>query len=286
MKRMRLPVRWHSPFVSVVMTWRLCVQVLCVLAIFGLVETNLFAQCNNFWRTQSIYQIITDRFYDGNPSNNNAEGTYAPSNPTGVHGGDFDGIEKKLDYIKALGATAIWISPIVLNTEGQFHGYSAWNFYQVAPHWGSISDLQNLVQAAHARGLLVIDDIVVNHAGDLVRSSGGTFNYPAGYALSYRNNSKTYPAPFTLTATNPSLTNLFHNYGNIADYNNSTQALLDRKSTRLNSSPPCNLVCRLLLEKQRQGLRLGVPRRPHRQEPARCGGLQRGQVYRLPLFFF
>src|ERR1039457_3576858 len=89
MKRMRLPVRWHSPFVSVVMTWRLCVQVLCVLAIFGLVETNLFAQCNNFWRTQSIYQIITDRFYDGNPSNNNAEGTYAPSNPTGVHGGDF-----------------------------------------------------------------------------------------------------------------------------------------------------------------------------------------------------
>jgi glycosidase len=208
------------------MTWRLCVQVLCVLAIFGLVETNLFAQSNNFWRTQSIYQIITDRFYDGNPSNNNAEGTYAPSNPTGVHGGDFDGIEKKLDYIKALGATAIWISPIVLNTEGQFHGYSAWNFYQVAPHWGSISDLQNLVQAAHARGLLVIDDIVVNHAGDLVRSSGSTFNYPAGYALSYRNNSKTYPAPFNLTATNPSLTNLFHNYGNIADYNNSTQALL------------------------------------------------------------
>ncbi len=226
MKRMRLPVRWHSPFVSVVMTWRLCVQVLCVLAIFGLVETNLFAQSNNFWRTQSIYQIITDRFYDGNPSNNNAEGTYAPSNPTGVHGGDFDGIEQKLDYIKALGATAIWISPIVLNTEGQFHGYSAWNFYQVAPHWGSISDLQNLVQAAHARGLLVIDDIVVNHAGDLVRSSGSTFNYPAGYALSYRNNSKTYPAPFNLTATNPSLTNLFHNYGNIADYNNSTQALL------------------------------------------------------------
>ena len=226
MKRMRLLVRWYSPFVSVVMTWRLCVQVLCVLAIFGLVETNLFAQSNNFWRTQSIYQIITDRFYDGDTNNDNAEGTYAPSNPTGVHGGDFDGIEQKLDYIKALGATAIWISPIVLNTEGQFHGYSAWNFYQVAPHWGSISDLQNLVQAAHSRGLLVIDDIVVNHAGDLVRSSGSTFNYPAGYALSYRNNSKTYPAPFNLTATNPSLTNLFHNYGNIGDYNNNTQALL------------------------------------------------------------
>jgi glycosidase len=188
--------------------------------------TDSPAQSNNFWRTQSIYQIITDRFYDGDTNNDNVEGTYAPGNPTGVHGGDFKGIGQKLDYIKALGATAIWISPIVLNTEGQFHGYSAWNFYQVAPHWGSISDLQNLVQAAHARGLLVIDDIVVNHAGDLVRSSGSTFNYPAGYTLGYRNNSKTYPAPFNLTATNPSLTNLFHNYGNIQNFNDGTQVVL------------------------------------------------------------
>jgi alpha-amylase len=181
---------------------------------------------NALWRTQSIYQIITDRFYDGDPSNNNLEGTYAPANPTGVHGGDFQGIEQKLDYIKALGATAIWISPIVLNTEGQFHGYSGWDFNQVAPHWGTLSNLQHMVQAAHARGLLVIDDIVVNHAGDLIRSGGSTFNYPAGYTLSYRNNSKTYPAPFNLTATNPSLTNLFHNYGNIANFNDDTQTVL------------------------------------------------------------
>src|SRR6185312_9768759 len=189
---------------------------------------NVHAQpgSNGLWRTQSIYQIITDRFYDGDPSNNNLEGTYAPANPTGVHGGDCQGIEQKLDYIKALGATAIWISPIVLNTEGQFHGYSGWNFNQVAPHWGTLSNLQHMVQAAHARGLLVIDDIVVNHAGDLVASSGSTFNYPGGYTLSYRNNSKTYPAPFNLTATNPSLTNLFHNCGNICDFNDSTQIVL------------------------------------------------------------
>jgi alpha-amylase len=183
---------------------------------------------NRFWQAQSIYQIITDRFYDGDTNNDNAEGTYAPSGNGGssVHGGDFEGIEQKLDYIKALGATAVWISPIVLNTEGQFHGYSAWNFYQVAPHWGSISNLQHMVQAAHARGLLVIDDIVVNHAGDLVGSSGTTFNYPAGYTLSYVNGSKTYPAPFNLTATNPSLTNLFHNYGNIQNYNDTNQVVL------------------------------------------------------------
>ena len=206
--------------------WRVLVRTFHLLAVLGLVATDTPAQSNNFWRTQNIYQIVTDRFYDGNPANNNAEGTYAPGHPTGVHGGDFAGVEQKLDYIKALGATAIWISPIVLNTEGQFHGYSAWDFYQVAPHWGSLSDLQRLVQAAHARGLLVIDDIVVNHAGDLVRSSGTTFNYPAGYALAYRNSSKTYPAPFNLSPANPSLTNLFHNHGYIQNFNDGTQAVL------------------------------------------------------------
>jgi glycosidase len=198
------------------------------LAALGLLfARHACAQTSNvFWQGQSIYQIITDRFYDGNTNNDNAEGTYAPGNPTGVHGGDFAGIEQKLDYIKALGATAIWISPIVLNTEGQFHGYSGMNFYEVAPHWGALSNLQAMVQAAHARGLLVIDDIVVNHAGDLVQSSGSTFSYPTGYTLSYVNNSKTYPAPFNLSTTNPTLTNLFHNYGNIGSFSDTNQVIL------------------------------------------------------------
>jgi glycosidase len=203
----------------------------CVLAGVGLLFAgSASAQTSNrFWQAQSIYQIITDRFYDGDTNNDNAEGTYAPGNPTGVHGGDFEGIQQKLDYIKALGATAIWISPIVLNTEGQFHGYSGWNFYEVAPHWGALSNLQALVQAAHARGLLVIDDIVVNHGGDLVTGSGSgypTFNYPTGYTLSYVNGSKTYPAPFNLSTTNPSLTNLFHNYGNIDSFSDTNQVIL------------------------------------------------------------
>jgi alpha-amylase len=207
--------------------WR---TVACMPVLFGLWVADLPAQTTNlFWQAQNIYQIVTDRFYDGDTSNDNAEGTYAPSDPYGVHGGDFEGIEQKLDYLKALGATAIWISPIVLNTEGQFHGYSAWNFYEVAPHWGSISNLQHLVQAAHSRGLLVIDDIILNHAGDLVTGSGSgypNFNYPAGYTLGYVNSSKTYPAPFNLSPTNPSLTNLFHNYGNIQNYNDSNQVTL------------------------------------------------------------
>ena len=79
---------------------------------------------NEFWQGQSIYQIVTDRFFDGDSSNNNADGNFNPSGPPSVHGGDFKGIEQKLDYIQALGATAIWISPVVLNANGEFHGYA------------------------------------------------------------------------------------------------------------------------------------------------------------------
>src|SRR6266581_971788 len=107
---------------------------------------------NGFWQAQSIYQIITDRFFDGDPSNNNAEGTYNPSGSTGtsVHGGDFKGIEQKLNYIQALGATAVWISPVVLNANGEFHGYAGRDFYKVDPHWGTLTNLQHFIQTAHA----------------------------------------------------------------------------------------------------------------------------------------
>ena len=129
---------------------------------------------------QSIYQIFTDRFFDGNTANNNASGSFNASSGTSVHGGDFQGIEQKLDYVKALGATAIWISPIVLNGSGEYHGYAGKNFYQVDPHWGTLSNLQSMVNAAHSRGLLVIQDVVVNHGGTLVQHTVNnyTFNYP------------------------------------------------------------------------------------------------------------
>jgi len=169
---------------------------------------------NGFWQAQSIYQIITDRFYDGDPANNiaNPDGVFDPAGGGAIHGGDFKGIQQKLDYIKALGATAIWISPVVLNANGEFHGYAGRDFYHVDPHWGSLADLQHMIQAAHARGLLVIDDIIVNHGGDLIYSSdsgyGNFLSPPSGYNLRYRS-SKTYPPPFDLNTTNTALTNLF-----------------------------------------------------------------------------
>ena len=197
---------------------------------------NAWAQSasNEFWQAQSIYQIITDRFFDGDASNNNADGNYNPSGTTSVHGGDFKGIEQKLDYIKALGATAIWISPVVLNSSGQFHGYSGRDFYNVDPHWGTLADLQHMIQAAHAKGLLVIDDIIVNHGGDLIYSTdSGYGNFlapPAGYNLRYRSGSLQFAAPFNTNAANPNLTNLFHNNGTIQDFNNTTQVELGELS--------------------------------------------------------
>ena len=186
---------------------------------------------NSFWQAQSIYQIFTDRFFDGDTSNNNASGSYNATSGGAVHGGDFRGIEQKLDYIKALGATAIWISPVVKNGFGEYHGYSGSDFYSVDPHWGTLSNLQSMVNAAHARGLLVIQDIVVNHGSTLNNINGNTaFNYPAGYTLAYANASRKYAAPFNTNAANPSLTNLFHKYGAIQDYNNTQQVELGELS--------------------------------------------------------
>jgi alpha-amylase len=210
---------------------------ICIAAAFltGLAP-GLSAQTsgNSLWQRQSIYQIVTDRFFDGDPSNNNADGNYDPAGHSGVsvHGGDFKGIEKKLDYIKALGATAIWISPVVLNARGEFHGYAGRDFYKVDPHWGTLEDLQHMVRAAHDRGILVIDDIVVNHGGDLVDSSDpGYPNFnPAGYQLRFRHASKQYPPPFDLNATNPALANLFHNYGCIQNYSDPQQVQLGELS--------------------------------------------------------
>ncbi len=185
---------------------------------------------NGLWRAQSIYQIFTDRFFDGDPNNNNASGSYNASSGGAVHGGDFKGIEQKLDYIKALGATAIWISPIVKNGFGEYHGYSGSDFYSVDPHWGSLAQLQGMVNAAHAKGLLVIQDVVVNHGSTLNNINGNTAFNTNGYTMSYASASRKYAAPFNTNSTNPSLTNLFHNYGAIQNYGSSQQVELGELS--------------------------------------------------------
>ena len=118
-----------------------------------------------------IYLIMPDRFADGDPSNDNlsnAPGAYDRSKPRAYHGGDFRGIRDHLDYLRNLGVTTIWLTPIVENDPASpqdYHGYGAVDEYAVEQHFGTLQDLQELVAAAHERKLKVLLDFVPNHVG-------------------------------------------------------------------------------------------------------------------------
>ncbi|MEO8377597.1 MAG: alpha-amylase family glycosyl hydrolase, partial [Candidatus Sumerlaeota bacterium] len=169
-----------------------------------------------------IYQIFVDRFNDGDSSNNhgNTRGTYSPANPGAFHGGDLEGIRQKLDYIKGMGFNGIWLTPIVENVNS-YHGYGAYNWYNVDPNFGTMTKAKQLVDEANAMGIAIYFDMVVNHCGDLINSSGSGYpSYktpPASYTLKWRN-SLHYPAPFNQLS-------YFHAQGNIGNYVDPEQKL-------------------------------------------------------------
>ena len=121
-------------------------------------------------REDSIYFVMTARFYDGDASNNRGGGQHVKSgnaaNNDPMFRGDFKGLIQKLDYIKALGFSAIWITPVVLNrSDYDYHGYHAWDFNKVDPRLESPgASYQELINAAHAKGIKIIQDVVYNHS--------------------------------------------------------------------------------------------------------------------------
>lgn len=140
----------------------------CVLAVVSAYAATLFPSRTDF-RDEQIYFVITTRFYDGDPSNN----TQCWDNQSKNAGdpawrGDFKGLIEKLDYIKALGFTAIWITPIVENASGyDYHGYHAHDFSKVDHRYESQDvSFQTVIDEAHKRGMKVILDIVLNHCGN------------------------------------------------------------------------------------------------------------------------
>lgn len=124
------------------------------------------------WRDQIIYFLMTDRFEDGNPQNNDqGAGEFDPKQSARYSGGDLAGVQKRLNYIQGLGATAVWITPPVANqwwngSYGGYHGYWASDFKRVDPHVGTLKDYQKLSDALHRRGMYLVQDIVLNHMGD------------------------------------------------------------------------------------------------------------------------
>lgn len=112
-----------------------------------------------------MYLIMTDRFADADPSND--QPGYDRSAPRGWHGGDFRGIDQHLDYLQRLGVTTLWLTPILSNGKmpESYHGYAAVDLYAVDPHFGSLADYQALVRDLHNRGMKIVFDSVPNHIG-------------------------------------------------------------------------------------------------------------------------
>ncbi len=185
------------------------------------------------WRDINMYQLFTDRFYDGNSGNNlSRQSTTGVMwyNTTGANteparhyfqGGDWAGIKQKLPYLKGMGVNCIWISGVQMNEQGfdknftPYHAYHPSHFYKTEPMFGTFAELKDLIDTAHTNGVYVVLDVVVNHMADLLKYTDCNCNYE-GYcenncgALGYWNSGVQFGAPFNNTA-------YFHNNGNIGD---------------------------------------------------------------------
>ncbi|MCV2886312.1 alpha-amylase family glycosyl hydrolase [Aestuariibacter sp. AA17] len=143
-------------------------------------------------RDENFYFVMPDRFNNGNPDNDLGSKTHAISqggldvtSKWAFHGGDMQGLEEKLDYLKGMGITAIWMTPILRNQavqEGGFghHGYWIVDFTEIDPHFGTNDDLKSLIHAAHKKDIKIFFDIITNHTADIIRyqechNSDGTF---------------------------------------------------------------------------------------------------------------
>lgn len=111
------------------------------------------------WKQRAVYQVLTDRFARADGS------TSACTNLSNYCGGNYKGLINKLDYIQGMGFDAIWISPIVTNYPEGYHGYWATNWDTYNSNFGSEQDLIDFVNAAHAKGIWVMVDVVANHVG-------------------------------------------------------------------------------------------------------------------------
>lgn len=198
---------------------------LCAAALGGFLFSACSVSAQDF-KKQVIYEIVTDRFYNGDASNDNpsqSAGLYdsSQSNWRAYWGGDLAGIQAKMSYLKGLGVTAIWVSPPVdnenLNTNtgtpisAPYHGYAARDFMRVEEHYGdptnSWTAFDNLVSSAHSNGIKVIIDWANNHSNDANDGEYGSL---------YNNGT-------FIAAANNDPNGIFHHNPNIADFNDRYQ---------------------------------------------------------------
>ncbi|GHH94893.1 pullulanase-type alpha-1,6-glucosidase [Streptomyces capillispiralis] len=150
---------------------------------------------------EQFYFVLPDRFANGDPKNDRGGLTgsrlttgYDPADKGFYQGGDLKGLTEKLDYIKGLGTTAIWMAPIFKNQPVQgtgdnasagYHGYWITDFTQVDPHFGTNDDLEKLIDKAHAKGMKVFFDVITNHTADVVDYEEKSYDYLSKGAFPY-----------------------------------------------------------------------------------------------------
>ena len=151
------------------------------LSVFIILSPLSFADesKNVSWDEEIIYMVMTDRFFDGDSNNNNPEnidGSFDKDHLEAYHGGDIKGLIEKVPYLKDLGITTLWITPIVKNIDTNmmadkggkqygYHGYCASDFTKIDPHLGTENDLKNLIDILHENGIKLMVDVVINHSG-------------------------------------------------------------------------------------------------------------------------
>ncbi|WP_461010121.1 pullulanase-type alpha-1,6-glucosidase [Streptomyces capparidis] len=148
---------------------------------------------------EQFYFVLPDRFANGDPSNDRGglTGTRAvtgfdPADKGFYQGGDLKGLTERLDYIKGLGTTAIWMAPVFKNKPVQgngesagYHGYWITDFTQVDPHFGTNADLTRLIDKAHAKGMKVFFDVITNHTADVITPAEERYAYRSKGAYPY-----------------------------------------------------------------------------------------------------
>ncbi|NDW08453.1 glycoside hydrolase family 13 protein [Dysgonomonas sp. 520] len=139
-----------------------------------------------------LYLIMPDRFSNGDTDNDVIKGMRETKvdrgNPSARHGGDFKGLSNHLDYITDLGATAVWLNPVLENDmeHGSYHGYATTDYYNVDRRFGTNEEFIQLIEKAHGKGLKVVMDMIFNHCGSshfffTDYPSSDWFNFPDKY---------------------------------------------------------------------------------------------------------
>lgn len=154
------------------------IALLCIASVVeSHVDTFRGGRGKDAWKQRTIYQVLTDRYAKGDGSKGSCKDL------SKYCGGTYKGLIKELDYIQGMGFDAIWVSPILKNLDGGYHGYWATDLYSLNENFGTEQDFKDLIEELHKRDMWIMVDVVANHVGPVGMDFSGInpFNQPEHY---------------------------------------------------------------------------------------------------------